>query len=495
MDPGPTSRLALLISTLLLSSLILDVSGNFVFPVNHKFMGRRGRWSLSALKAHDARRHGRNLLSVSPSAVDLELGGNGHPSETGLYFAKLGIGSPSKDYYVQVDTGSDILWVNCIECANCPKKSDIGVKLTLYDPGDSSSSEKITCNQDFCTAQYNGQLPGCKPDLLCQYEVVYGDGSSTAGYFVKDVIQFDMVSGSHQTSVTNGSIVFGCGAKQSGQLGKSSEALDGILGFGQANSSMISQLAAAGKVKKQFAHCLDNVNGGGIFAIGEVVEPKLKLNTTPLVPKTAHYNVIMEAIEVGGVVVDLPSDTFDGGDKEGTIVDSGTTLAYLPQVVYEPVMTMILSKQSDLKLRTVDDQFTCFQYSQNVDDGFPVVKFHFKNSVSLSVYPHEYLFQLREEVWCSGWQSSGMKTKDGSSMTLLGDLVLSNKLVLYDLENQSIGWIDYNCSSSIKVKDDMSGAIYNVDAHNISSASGLLIGGRLLTFLLFVICMLLQISI
>jgi hypothetical protein len=73
-----------------------------------------------------------------------------------------------------------------------------------------------------------------------------------------------------------------CGAKQSGELGSSSEALDGILGFGQANSSMISQLASAGKVKKMFAHCLDNVNGGGIFAIGQVVEPKV--NTTSLVP-------------------------------------------------------------------------------------------------------------------------------------------------------------------------------------------------------------------
>lgn len=73
-----------------------------------------------------------------------------------------------------------------------------------------------------------------------------------------------------------------CGAKQSGELGSSNEALDGILGFGQANSSVISQLAAAGKVKRIFAHCLDNVDGGGIFAIGEVVSPKV--NTTPMVP-------------------------------------------------------------------------------------------------------------------------------------------------------------------------------------------------------------------
>jgi hypothetical protein len=72
-----------------------------------------------------------------------------------------------------------------------------------------------------------------------------------------------------------------CGAQLGGDLGSSSQALDGILGFGQANSSMLSQLSAAGKVQKIFSHCLDTVHGGGIYAIGNVVQPKVK--TTPLV--------------------------------------------------------------------------------------------------------------------------------------------------------------------------------------------------------------------
>ena len=72
-----------------------------------------------------------------------------------------------------------------------------------------------------------------------------------------------------------------CGAQQSGQLGATSAAVDGILGFGQSNSSMILQLASLGKVRRIFAHCLDNIKGGGIFAIGEVVQPKV--HTTPLV--------------------------------------------------------------------------------------------------------------------------------------------------------------------------------------------------------------------
>ncbi|KAI7992456.1 Aspartic proteinase-like protein 2 [Camellia lanceoleosa] len=130
-----------------------------------------------------------------------------------------------------------------------------------------------------------------------------------------------------------------CGAKQSGQLGSSSQALDGILGFGQANSSMISQLASVGKVKKMFAHCLDGTNGGGIFAIGQL------------------------AIEVGHDVLQLPTDVLDSQSGKAVVIDSGTTLAYLADDMFTPLMEKIMATQPDLKLHTVEQQFTCFQFN------------------------------------------------------------------------------------------------------------------------------------
>lgn len=48
-----------------------------------------------------------------------------------LYYTKITIGSPPVDYHVQVDTGSDILWVNCHNCDRCPTKSDLHVCLAL----------------------------------------------------------------------------------------------------------------------------------------------------------------------------------------------------------------------------------------------------------------------------------------------------------------------------------------------------------------------------
>ncbi|KAK3034146.1 hypothetical protein RJ639_033489, partial [Escallonia herrerae] len=430
-------RMRLAVAVLL--QLLCLVSGNVVFKVRHKFAGR---WSLGALRDHDAHRHGRML-----SSVDLPLGGNGRPTDAALYFTKIGIGTPSKEYHVQVDTGSDILWVNCAGCDRCPKKSDLGIKLALYDVKGSSTGKPVTCEQDFCTSAFNAPSSDCKVGMLCEYSVTYGDGSSTAGYFVRDYVHLDSVNGDLKTTPMNGSVAFGCGAKQSGELGTSSEAVDGILGFGQANSSMISQLASSRKVKKMFSHCLDGTNGGGIFAIGQVVQPKVQ--STPLVQNEAHYNVVMKAIEVGGEVLQLETDIFDTGSRRGTIIDSGTTLAYLPDEVYNPLLVKVMARQPNLKTRTVENEFRCFAYSGNVDDGFPVVTFHFEGSVSLAVYPHDYLFQVNPNEWCIGWQNSGLQSKDGKEITLLGDLVLSNKLVFYDLENQTIGWAEYNCEYTV----------------------------------------------
>lgn len=464
--------------------LVLDLSwvacGNLAFPVVHKFKGRPR--SLSALKAHDDRRRGRFL-----SAVDLSLGGNGLPSETGLYYTKVGIGSPPKDYYVQVDTGSDLLWVNCVECTECPKQSDLGIELTLYDSKASNTSKPVYCDGEFCKSTYDNQVSDCKPQKSCLYSITYGDGGTTSGYFVKDDLTFDKVNDNLHSEPTNSSVIFGCGAKQSGGLGSSSdEALDGIIGFGQANSSVLSQLAASGKVKKIFSHCLDSIHGGGIFSIGEVIEPKF--NTTPLLSGQAHYNAVLKDVEVNKEFLQLSSGILDFGDDMATVIDSGTTLAYLPETVYEQLIDKIMAGQSGLKLLLVDNQFTCFEYSGNVDDGFPLVKFHFENSLTLTSYPHDYLFKTKDSEWCVGWQKSTAKTKNGKDMTLLGDLVLSNRLVAYDLENMTIGWTEFNCSSVVKVKDETSGKVYAVGAHDISSASTVTFG-RILALLLLLIVM------
>ncbi|KAJ0741843.1 putative nepenthesin [Helianthus annuus] len=382
-----------------------------------------------------------------------------------LYYTKIQLGSPPKDFYVQVDTGSDLLWVNCIECHNCPKTSGLGVPLTLFDPKDSSTAKPVGCDDPFCKATFDGPPDDCKAGMLCAYSVTYGDGSSTSGFFVKDNVTLAQVSGDRQTTSMSGNVIFGCGAKQTGGLTSSQQALDGILGFGQSNISLLTQLASAKVVKKTFSHCLDSSKGGGIFAIGEVVEPKIK--TTPILDDQTHFNIALESIDVNGEAVKLPTSILDFGKKQAVVVDSGTTLAYFPDETYNQLMEKIMAAQPNNKPVTVQNMFKCYEYTGNIDEGFPVINFHFENSLLLKVLPHQYFFKVevhifvkilydlslefhnsvyhQENAYCIGFQNTNIQTKSGEEITLFGDLVLSDKLVTYDMENQAIGWTDYDC--------------------------------------------------
>ncbi|PWZ23912.1 Aspartic proteinase-like protein 2 [Zea mays] len=498
MAPAPR-RASSFFSVLLVLLFALSVVGRAgatgVFQVRRKFPrhGRRGvAEHLAALRRHDVGRHGRLLGAV----VDLGLGGVGLLTAAGLYYTRIEIGSPPKGYYVQVDTGSDILWVNCVRCDGCPARSGLGIELTQYDPAAGSGATVVGCQDEFCVATNSaagGVPPTCSSTSSpCQFAITYEDGGTAAGFYVTDLVHYNQVSGGDgQTTTSNASITFGCGAQLGADLGSSDQAVDGILGFSQSDSSMLSQLAAARRVRKVFAHCLDTVRGGGIFAIGDVVSvPKLK--KTPLVPNVyvlsvshsydscspcsfwknliriyhrTSYNVNLQGISVGGATLQLPtSASGSGGSKGTTIIDSGTTLAYLPREVYRTLLAAVFAKHQDLALRNYQD-LVCFQFSGSVDDGFPVITFSFEGGLTMNVYPDDYLFQNRNDLYCMGFLDGGVQT----DIVLLGDLVLSNKLVVYDLEKEVIGWTEYNCSSSIKIKDDKTGSVYTVDAQNISA--------------------------
>lgn len=55
-----------------------------------------------------------------------------------------------------------------------------------------------------------------------------------------------------------------------------------------------------------------------------------------------HYNVNMTAVAVGHEFLNLSANSSGGvGGKKGTIIDSGTTLAYLPEVIYNQLVSKV----------------------------------------------------------------------------------------------------------------------------------------------------------
>lgn len=54
-----------------------------------------------------------------------------------------------------------------------------------------------------------------------------------------------------------------------------------------------------------------------------------------------HYNLNLEAIAVNGQTLAIDSSVFTTSTTQGTIVDSGTTLAYLADQAYDPFVNAV----------------------------------------------------------------------------------------------------------------------------------------------------------
>lgn len=54
-----------------------------------------------------------------------------------------------------------------------------------------------------------------------------------------------------------------------------------------------------------------------------------------------HYNVGLKGIDVKGQALAIDSSVFETMENEGTVIDSGTTLAYLPEGVYDAFLNAV----------------------------------------------------------------------------------------------------------------------------------------------------------
>ncbi|KAM7275697.1 hypothetical protein ACFE04_017563 [Oxalis oulophora] len=411
---------------------------------------------LSQLIERDRLRHygrGRLLQSnISPlnGVVDFPVDGTYDPFLVGLYYTKLQLGTPPRDFYVQIDSGSDVLWVSCNSCNGCPTTSGLQIPLNFFDPGSSSTASMVPCSDQRCSLGEQSADSACSSITnQCSYTFQYGDGSGTQGYYVSDLLYFDTIVGDTVVPNSTASVVFGCSTVQTGDLTKSDRAVDGIFGFGPQELSVMSQLASQGLTPRVFSHCLRGGSGGGTLVLGEIMEPNIVY--TPLVPSQPHYNLNLLSISVNGQTLAISSSVFQTSSNQGTIIDSGTTLAYLPEAAYDPFVTAISSTVSQSARAVLSRGNQCFLLtSSSVTDIFPQVSFNFAQGASLVLSPLDYMIQQNSiggtAVWCIGFSKNQVQ-----EITILGDLVLKDKIFVYDLAEQRIGWANYDCSMAVNV--------------------------------------------
>ncbi|KAK3443847.1 aspartic proteinase 39 [Eucalyptus grandis] len=447
---APTSAGAwALIALALLPAAAALLSGGFPAALTLKRAFPPARVvGLGRLRDRDGARHRRMLRAVD-GVVDFPVGGIADPMVLGLYYARIQLGTPPREFYVQIDTGSDLLWVSCSSCNGCPRTNALNMPLHVFDPGSSSSASVISCSDERCSPGVQTSDSVCPTqNNLCSYSLAYEDGSRASGYYVTDLITFDMLEGNTLVN-SSAAVMFGCSTSQTGDLQESGKTIDGIFGLGQQETSVVSQLALLGVAPRAFSHCLrGDGDGGGTLVLGEILDPKIVY--TPLVPSQPYYNLNLQSISLNGQPLSIDPSVFATSTDRGTIVDTGTTLAYLVEEAYDTLVNAIAISVSQTVRMLINEGNHCFFTTSNVVDIFPQVSFNFEGGASMILSPQEYLVQQisfdGSTVWCPGFSKA-----QGQARTILGDLVLKNKIVVYDLAGQRLGWTNYDCSLSVNV--------------------------------------------
>ncbi|KAK2650037.1 hypothetical protein Ddye_017526 [Dipteronia dyeriana] len=377
--------------------------------------------------------------SVANSRRHLQRSGpNSHPNArmrlyddlllNGYYTTRLWIGTPPQRFALIVDTGSTVTYVPCSTCEQCGRHQD-----PKFQPELSSTYQPVKCNID-CS---------CDQDRVqCVYERQYAEMSSSSGVLGEDILSFG-----NESELAPQRAVFGCENVETGDL--YSQHADGIMGLGRGDLSVVDQLVEKGVISDSFSLCYGGMDiGGGTMVLGSISPPADMAFTHSDHLRSPYYNIDLKKILVAGKPLPLNPRIFDG--KHGTVLDSGTTYAYLPEAAFVAFKEAIMKELHPLQqIRGPDPNYNdiCFSGGSSdvskLSDTFPAVEMAFGNGQKLLLSPENYLFRHSKVrgAYCLGIFQNG---KDPT--TLLGGIIVRNTLVMYDREHSKIGFWKTNCS-------------------------------------------------
>ncbi|KQJ90483.1 aspartic proteinase nepenthesin-2 [Brachypodium distachyon] len=362
------------------------------------------------------------------------------PSGDLEYLVDLAVGTPPQPVSALLDTGSDLIWTQCAPCASCLPQPD-----PIFSPGASSSYEPMRCAGELCNDILHHS---CQRPDTCTYRYSYGDGTTTRGVYATERFTFSSSSSGGETTKLSAPLGFGCGTMNKGSLNNGS----GIVGFGRAPLSLVSQLAI-----RRFSYCLTPYASGrkstllfGSLRGGVYDAATATVQTTRLLRSRQNptfYYVPFTGVTVGARRLRIPISAFalrpDGSG--GAIVDSGTALTLFPAPVLAEVVRAF---RSQLRLpfaangSSGPDDGVCFAAAASRVPRPAVVPrmvFHLQGA-DLDLPRRNYVLDdQRKGNLCL------LLADSGDSGTTIGNFVQQDMRVLYDLEADTLSFAPAQC--------------------------------------------------
>ncbi|PHU10928.1 hypothetical protein BC332_17858 [Capsicum chinense] len=248
----------------------------------------------------------------------------------GEYVASFLLGSNQVRNFMQIDTGSDLLWWQCGPCeANkCYKQVN-----PLYDSTKSKTFQKMDCIYGSrCYDAFDTTYTCNIYDHECKYNIGFASGERSKGFMADDVITFVL---DHQSVL----VTFGCGKDQSSGRSSFSNRYSGLVGLGRrlkvGSYSLPSQFGA-----DLMSICLPWFYSGKGSSLSFHITPWRRTTSAKLLINQKFplfYFVNLYKIFIGDKLLPVHPSWWKftkGGRKSGVTVDTGTTITNFPLDLY-----------------------------------------------------------------------------------------------------------------------------------------------------------------
>ncbi|KAJ8763897.1 hypothetical protein K2173_003679 [Erythroxylum novogranatense] len=350
---------------------------------------------------------------------------------SGAYLMRISVGTPPFQILAFADTGSDLIWTQCLPCVVCYPEAN-----PLFDPTKSTTYTYLPCQNNACPL-----LPAyaCSPKNVCLYGYIYQDQSYTVGNMGTDTLTLASTTG-RPVSFPAG--IFGCGRNNTGVW--YSNLVSGFVGLGGGPLSLVWQMEVS--IGGKFSHCLlpllnkesgtlnfgrdATVSGPGVF-------------TTPIIPgdKPTFYYLNLLAISVANTKINYPPSNRAGLSPEANIfIDSGTTYTLVPQDIFTK-LSLEIDKVTNGQRTRDPNGYLPLCYNARTLINLPNITAHFKGGADVQLNLATTFIQVADGVICLTFKPSNPLYGG-----IFGNLAQANLLVGFNLVEGTVSFKQTDCS-------------------------------------------------
>ncbi|KAL5840136.1 hypothetical protein ACOSQ3_012798 [Xanthoceras sorbifolium] len=352
-----------------------------------------------------------------------------------LFFMNFSIGRPPIPQFTIMDTGSSLLWVQCLPCNKCYKQFG-----PTFDPSKSSTYSELPCNSPYC--RYS---PGSACNLFgkCSYNLTYMDGFSSSGILARETLTFK-ASDEGRISLP-GTMIFGCG-HDNGMF--HDRQVTGVFGLGFGKLSLVSHLASS------FSYCIGNLHDPNYIHNKLVLGhgARIEGDSTPLEVINGRYYITLEGISVGERKLEIDPKIFKRKTnigKDGVVIDTGSPATWLVKPGFEALREEVKALLDVWLTRSYwfDSWTVCYEgvISRDVV-GFPAVTFHFADGADLVLDRESLFLQAWPNVFCMAvFPSFADHDHHETNLSLVGMMAQQNYNVAFDVSGKKVTFQRIDC--------------------------------------------------